>query len=212
VRSLFRILILIPIQACGLDPLYEETGGDLEKSGVDIKETSYGVELRDIDVAFPPVLQQLFQSATARRLLMGVPEQGVSTFRTFAAASNPLGDQDLCATTTELALATWSSPDEFVIDGGRFFLPISGQSVRFNSTYLEGSITEDGDWSPLAMNALVDSRELSGFLADGTDPCANKGACIPCDDGLRLCLEIEMRTHAIQLETDFDPQPDCEGS
>ena len=201
---------MIFITGCGLEPVYEDGPGTLDKFGEDIKDNVYGIELSQVRVMYPPELQLLFQRANARDLLIGVPEQGVSTFRSFAAPSTPQGEQDLCATTTELALAKWNGPSSFVIEGGRFFVPIGGTEVRFDSTNIQASIT-DGDWDPMTTRALVDTRELTTVLEQGSDPCGQtEGLCVSCEDGLRLCLEVDMTMTAWLLDIDFDPRPDCE--
>ena len=202
--------MLAPL-GCGLDPLYEPSSDDLDQYGVDIKGTAYGVDLREVQVFYPPELNQLMFRSNVSHLLLGVPEQGVSTFRTFAAASGPTGEQDLCATTTELALARWNGPGTFVIEGGRFFLPIAGFDVRFDRTSVDAEIADTGDWAPMTMTALVDTRELTAVLDKGADPCGSaEGACSPCEDGLRLCMEVDMDMSATLLETDFEPRPDCD--
>mgnify|MGYP007063707210 CR=1 FL=1 len=204
------LLFVTPLLGCGLDPLFEGTE-ELDPYGVAIKGTSYEMVLNEVLVMYPPALQQLFFRADASHLLMGVPEQGVSTFRTFAAASDNQGGQDFCATTTELALARWNGPGEFVIEGGRFFIPIGGVDVRFDSTNMDSIITEDGDWDPLTIGARVDTRDLTGVLSKGEDPCGvTEGACVSCDDGFKLCMEVDMEAAGFISDTYFDPRPDCD--
>ena len=211
-KHLLTIAISVwSLTGCGLDPNYQSGPDELDKYGVDIKGSVYGVEISEARVVYPPDLQQLLVRANVPTILFGVPEQGVSTFRTFVAASTPQGEQNICATTTELALALWNGPGEFVIEGGRFFVPIAGTEVRFDSTNLDGVITDDGDWDPLSVRARVDTRELTGVFEQDADPCgAAESACVPCEDGLRLCMEVDMDMTAWLLDIDFDPRPDCD--
>lgn len=195
---------------CGLDPLFEANPDDPDQYGVDIKGTAYSIDLREVQVLYPTDLNQLMFRANVSHLLLGVPEQGVSTFRTFAAASGPGGQQDVCASTTELALALWNGPGEFVIEGGRFFLPIGGTDVRFDSTRIDATISDSGDWSPMTMQALIDTREIADALQQDDDICGSiPGGCNPCDDGLRLCIDVDMDMTATLSDIDFDPQPEC---
>ena len=210
VRNLASYLSALLILGCGLDPLFETNPDDPDQYGVDIKGTAYSIDLRQVQVFYPAELNQLMFRANVSHLLMGVPEQGISTFRTFAAASGPGGQQDVCASTTELALALWNGPGEFVIEGGRFFLPIAGTDVRFDNTRIDATITDNGDWSPMIVQALIDTREIADVLQPDEDLCGSiPGGCNPCDDGLRLCIDVDMDMTATLVDMDFDPRPEC---
>ena len=99
--------------------LFEANPEDPDQYGVDIKGTAYSIDLREVQVLYPTDLNQLLFRANVSHLLLRSRTRS-QHFETFAAASGPGGQQDVCASTTELALALWNGPGESVIEGGRF--------------------------------------------------------------------------------------------
>ena len=141
---------------CGLDPLYEPIPDNPDQYGIDIKDTAYSINLRQTQIMYPSELNQLMLRADVSHLILEFQSRESVHFAP-SATSGPGGQQDVCASTTRLALALWNGPQ--ISDRRRtFFYPLQYRcSVRSHTD--EATIAENGDWSPMTIQALVDTRD-----------------------------------------------------
>jgi hypothetical protein len=190
---------------------------DLEPVDADLEGRTYVVDVSTLTAVDPPGLDALLATMDSSYLLFHVTTQLSDALVFSTALADSTGAQTLCEPVQDLPPATWSTNPVWSIDRGTFDITLSGEQVTLGEAYMTAIFVPDGSrWDDGTVQAVIDTRELGGVIADGVDACelveSMGGACIPCPDETNLCVNVDLED-IVGEETGiaFDPTVDGTG-
>ena len=192
-------------------------GGDLDGEPSTLEHNTYVLDLEEVTFSTPENFELLLGMFGVSPLLVGIAQADSETLTLHVAEGKKKvdGSYALLADGRSWTFdpADFTEQPYFHAQQSEVSLNYDGNELPIRDFVIEGTFAPDGSsMGGLVVGGVADTRELSAAFFESEEGVCELMAdwgisCIPCEDGVELCLEVLAEDAVALIEPDLDIIP-----